>query len=276
MMSVTVYNWTRDGMMRSHRDTPAPEYVSLPDHLKCLAEAEAQWDQENTEKIKAVADAVALRARLAEVERERDELSLAKHDAYILQKQVERENQRLRGALERIVTEHQSYDDVGNTQYDIGVMTDTARAAAELLENLDQLQHPKYRHAYDRRLTLVEHALQQAREAMRAECARVAEDHARNGQETVDWFSCGVLGGAAMTLRWSPTRPTVPGFYWWRQDVPINGNRFPRVVEIQRVGDMLLVLGINPNAFQLDNASGEWSSGPIPMPVEPRAGEETC
>jgi hypothetical protein len=54
---------------------------------------------------------------------------------------------------------------------------DTARAAAELLENLDQLQHPKYRHTHDRRLTLVEHALQQARQEERERCAQVALDY---------------------------------------------------------------------------------------------------
>jgi hypothetical protein len=66
MMSVTVYNWTRHGMMRSHRDTPAPEYVSLPDHLKCLAEVEAQ----NATLTRIVQQDVD---RLAEVERERCE-----------------------------------------------------------------------------------------------------------------------------------------------------------------------------------------------------------
>lgn len=41
-------------------------------------------------------------------------------------------------------------------------MTPTEAAARELLANLDQLQLPEYRHAYERRVQLIQQALEDA------------------------------------------------------------------------------------------------------------------
>lgn len=65
--------------------------------------------------------------------------------------------------------------------------------------------------------------------------------------------------------KWTRERPTAPGWYWWRQDTPINGNKFPRVVEVfDAGGGRLMVASLQPGAFRLDNASGEWCAIPLP------------
>lgn len=65
---------------------------------------------------------------------------------------------------------------------------------------------------------------------------------------------------------WTTKRPTVPGWYWWRNDGAINGQRPAIVVDIQPkyswTAKPLLVGGIRPGQFLLENASGEWQ-GPI-------------
>jgi len=51
------------------------------------------------------------------------------------------------------------------------------------------------------------------------------------------------------------------------QDLAINGIRARRVCEIELLGGVLYVVGLNPNPFRLENASGEWS-GPLTPPQE--------
>jgi hypothetical protein len=70
-------------------------------------------------------------------------------------------------------------------------------------------------------------------------------------------------------MRWTITKPSRPGYYWHREATAINDNRFPRICEIARVnGPHLLVYCGTMNPYRLDNASGEWSSEPIPEPKE--------
>lgn len=52
--------------------------------------------------------------------------------------------------------------------------------------------------------------------------------------------------------------PTEPGWYWYRQLTAINGNKFPRIVEIYQVQQTLYIAGIGPNKFLLENVSGEF------------------
>lgn len=65
---------------------------------------------------------------------------------------------------------------------------------------------------------------------------------------------------------WTRTTPTQPGWYWWRELEARNGVRFTRIVEIERVGDVLLVSGIGTNMFLVENASGDWQR--VADPVE--------
>lgn len=96
---MVVYNWTRDGMVVSNRDTPAPEYVTLPDHLARLAEVElareeaiAIWKECDRQR-----DALQ-----RELEMERQQLRLTIVDQVSTEAErndLEHENQRLRQVL---------------------------------------------------------------------------------------------------------------------------------------------------------------------------------
>ena len=68
-------------------------------------------------------------------------------------------------------------------------------------------------------------------------------------------------------MTWTSEKPTVPGWYWHRQHDAVNGVRFVRICEIERVGNTLFVLGLQPGRFVLENASGAWA-GPLEPPKE--------
>ena len=69
---------------------------------------------------------------------------------------------------------------------------------------------------------------------------------------------------------WTRENPTQPGWYWWRAEQAINGQKFFKIVKVagnhMDNDSRLVVHDINPNPFLLLNASGEWQ-GPI-TPVE--------
>ncbi|WP_413935987.1 hypothetical protein [Nitrospira sp. BLG_1] len=64
-------------------------------------------------------------------------------------------------------------------------------------------------------------------------------------------------------LVWTRERPTVPGWYWYRDMTTV-----PRVVSLIQDGYGLVVYGIEEYCNRLYEVRGEWA-GPIPPPEEP-------
>lgn len=62
-------------------------------------------------------------------------------------------------------------------------------------------------------------------------------------------------------LTWSPEKPTVPGWYWWKGAVSGKVACLPVVEQ-----DGLLLAGLH-NFHNVEVMGGEWA-GPIPEPVE--------
>lgn len=65
---------------------------------------------------------------------------------------------------------------------------------------------------------------------------------------------------------WGTAKPTVPGYYWWRSDTIINGKRRPHIIEVESWNGVLMLAGLQPNAFLLTNASGQFA-GPLTPPA---------
>lgn len=65
-------------------------------------------------------------------------------------------------------------------------------------------------------------------------------------------------------LAWTRERPTVPGWYWYRDRSIV-----PRVVSLTQDGYGLVAYGIEEYCNRLYEVRGEWA-GPLPHPEEPR------
>ncbi len=75
-----------------------------------------------------------------------------------------------------------------------------------------------------------------------------------------------IADGLVRPLRWSAEKPTVPGWYWWRNKTPNGGY----ITDMLEVGEQLTVYNDQTHkSHSVDEFQGEWA-GPIPEPGEER------
>jgi hypothetical protein len=73
-----------------------------------------------------------------------------------------------------------------------------------------------------------------------------------------------------MAMTWTTTKPTKPGYYWWRAERAINGIRYSHICRIMQYRDQseLHISSDGQDPSLLCNWSGEWSDRPIAEPRE--------
>ena len=71
-------------------------------------------------------------------------------------------------------------------------------------------------------------------------------------------------------LTWTRARPTVPGWYWWRENQLCTNQEHWTVLRIRQEHiDKHDVITIGTQVYFVQETPGEWA-GPIPHPEEPR------
>ncbi len=76
-------------------------------------------------------------------------------------------------------------------------------------------------------------------------------------------------------MRWTTTKPTVPGWYWWEE--PRSGTAYPILVGyivVQLEQRLVAWMAYNScDYFEVEHVAGQWSSEPLTPPTGGHAHE---